>query len=61
VVTPELTAAQAVEGYLDHLRVERGVSPHTSAAYRRDLRRYLEFLSGKGIGDLEQVSPRVVA
>ncbi|HEY5785701.1 MAG TPA: site-specific tyrosine recombinase XerD [Microlunatus sp.] len=57
----ELTAAQAVEGYLDHLRVERGVSPHTSAAYRRDLRRYVEFLAGKGIGDLEQVSPQVVA
>ena len=57
----ELTAAQAVEGYLDHLRVERGVSPHTSAAYRRDLRRYVEFLAGKGIGDLDQVSPQVVA
>ncbi len=57
----ELTAAQAVEGYLDHLRVERGVSPHTSAAYRRDLRRYVEFLTGKGIRDLEQVSPPVVA
>jgi integrase/recombinase XerD len=61
VVASELTAAQAVEGYLDHLRVERGVSPHTSAAYRRDLRRYVDFLSGKGIGDLEQVSPPVVA
>ena len=61
MVATELTAAQAVEGYLDHLRVERGVSPHTSAAYRRDLRRYVEFLSGKGIGDLEQVSPLVVA
>jgi integrase/recombinase XerD len=61
VVATELTAAQAVEGYLDHLRVERGVSPHTSAAYRRDLRRYVEFLSSKGIGDLEQVSPLVVA
>ncbi len=57
----ELTAAQGVEGYLDHLRVERGVSPHTSAAYRRDLRRYLEFLAGKGIADLEQVTPSVVA
>jgi integrase/recombinase XerD len=57
----ELTAAQAVEGYLDHLRVERGVSPHTSAAYRRDLRRYVEFLTDKGIEDLEQVSPPVVA
>ncbi len=61
MVATELTAAQAVEGYLDHLRVERGVSPHTSAAYRRDLRRYVEFLSSKGIGDLEQVSPLVVA
>ena len=61
MVATELTAAQAVEGYLDHLRVERGVSPHTSAAYRRDLGRYVEFLSSKGIGDLEQVSPLVVA
>jgi integrase/recombinase XerD len=61
VAASELTAAQAVEGYLDHLRVERGVSPHTSAAYRRDLRRYVDFLSDKGIADLEQVSPQVVA
>jgi integrase/recombinase XerD len=61
VAATELTAAQAVEGYLDHLRVERGVSPHTSAAYRRDLRRYVEFLAGKGIRDLDQVSPQVVA
>lgn len=60
-VSAELSAAQAVDGYLDHLRVERGVSPHTSAAYRRDLRRYLEFLAEKGITDLEQVGPEVVA
>ena len=60
-MSAELTAAQAVEGYLDHLRVERGVSPHTSSAYRRDLRRYVEFLTSKGIRDLEQVSAPVVA
>ena len=28
---------RAVEGYLDHLRVERGLSPATIAAYRADL------------------------
>ena len=36
----------AVGSYLDHLRVERGVSPHTAAAYRRDLVRYADFLAG---------------
>jgi integrase/recombinase XerD len=46
----------AVRSYLDHLAVERGVSPHTSAAYRRDLNRYRRFLGGRGIDDLEHVS-----
>lgn len=32
--------------YLSVLRVERGLSPHTLAAYRRDLDQYLEFLHG---------------
>ena len=31
-----------VEALLDHLVVERGVSGHTAAAYRRDLRRYAD-------------------
>lgn len=38
-----------VRSFLDHLTVERGVSPHTAAAYRRDLRRYAQFLAGRGI------------
>ena len=32
--------------YLSVLRVERGLSPHTLAAYRRDLEQYLRFLDG---------------
>ena len=32
--------------YLSVLKVERGLSPHTLAAYRRDLDQYLEFLNG---------------
>ena len=50
----------AVGSYLDHLVVERGVSPHTSAAYRRDLHRYLDFLGSRGVQDLDQVSPALV-
>jgi integrase/recombinase XerD len=42
--------AQA-ERFLDHLVVERGLSPHTVAAYRRDLRRYTRFCAQKGIRD----------
>ena len=33
----EESAAQLLEGFLDSLRIERRASPHTLAAYRRDL------------------------
>lgn len=49
-VIPQRSPLQrAVDGWLDHLRVERGVSGHTVQAYRRDTTRYLSFLSGRGI------------
>lgn len=38
-----------IERFLDHLTVERGLSPNTVAAYRRDLARYRGFLVGRGI------------
>lgn len=41
-----------VVGYLAHLEVERGVSSHTAAAYRRDLRRYADYLAAAGVADL---------
>lgn len=40
-----------VRGYLDHLTVERGASPNTVGAYRRDLTRYTGFLAERGITD----------
>jgi integrase/recombinase XerD len=52
--------AEAIGAYLDHLRVERGASPHTVAAYRRDLARYAEFLAGRGIVELAAVSSREI-
>lgn len=47
--------------YLDHLRVERGLSPHTVEAYRRDLTRYLDSLRAEGVSHPAEVTPRRVA
>jgi integrase/recombinase XerD len=51
----------AVQAFLDHLSVERAVSAHTSAAYRRDLDRYAGYLAGQEVTDLDQVSPALIA
>ncbi len=45
-----------LQGYLDHLAIERGVAANTLSSYRRDLRRYAEHLTLRGIDDLTQVS-----
>ena len=45
-----------IRGFLDHLAVERGASPHTLAAYRRDLDRYRRHLGAAGVTDLASVS-----
>jgi integrase/recombinase XerD len=39
---------RAVQGYLDHLAIERGLASNTLSAYRRDLTRYTAFLAGRG-------------
>ncbi|MEB3023665.1 site-specific tyrosine recombinase XerD [[Mycobacterium] crassicus] len=44
-----------LQGYLDHLSIERGVAANTLSSYRRDLRRYSEHLLARGIGDLAAV------
>ncbi len=45
-----------IVSYMDHLTVERGLSPNTLASYRRDLRRYSDHLAGAGRDDLRQVT-----
>jgi len=47
--------AEGVEEYLVSLRVEKGLSQNTIAAYQRDLRQYLAFLGDSG-PDEEHVS-----
>lgn len=55
------TLAQAIEAYLDHLAVERGLASNTVSSYRRDLRRYDEFMQASGVDDLRQVGEPAIA
>lgn len=54
---------ETVETFLNYLAVERGVSPHTLAAYSNDLDQFLGFLqSGSaGCGNWNDVSPERLA
>ncbi len=40
---------EAVEWFLDHLKVERGASPHTCTAYANDLSIAVQFFSRRGL------------
>ena len=50
-----------VERFLDHLVVERGLSPHTIAAYRKDLTRYARHCQDQGIRDAGRGDDSVVS
>ena len=52
---------RAVDAYLRHVSIERGLSDNTVAAYRRDLGGYLEWLAERGITDSDAVTPALVA
>jgi integrase/recombinase XerD len=59
-VSDAAALSRAVRAYLDHLTVERGVAANTLASYRRDLRRYQEYLGAHGITGLDEVSETTV-
>jgi integrase/recombinase XerD len=50
------TLDDQIQGYLDHLTIERGVAANTLSSYRRDLRRYAEHLVSRGVDDLRKVT-----
>jgi integrase/recombinase XerD len=59
--SPAVSPTTALRGYLDHLSVERGLAANTITSYRRDLRRYAEYLAMAGREDLRTVTEQDVA
>lgn len=49
-----------MDAYLAHIEVERGLSAHTVAGYRRDLDRYLAFCAAGGVVHTAEVTPTLV-
>jgi integrase/recombinase XerD len=60
-MTTALTLDTQLQGYLDHLTIERGVAANTLSSYRRDLRRYTKHLSDRGIHALAEVGENDVS
>ncbi len=51
---------RAVDAYLRHITIERGLSAHTVAAYRRDLSGYVDWLTERGVVDSAEVTAALV-
>ena len=51
----------SLTSFLDHIRLERGLSENTVEAYGRDLCRYLGALSGSGMEDLSNISAGMIS
>lgn len=51
---------RALDSYLRHVTIERGLSVHTVSAYRRDLGAYVEWLGAEGVADTAEVTPAIV-
>jgi integrase/recombinase XerD len=58
---PSAALTFALNGYLDHLTVERGMAINTVLSYRRDLSRYLAHLTAAGVDRPEIITPQHVS
>lgn len=52
---------RALDAYLRHCTIERGLSEHTVAAYRRDLTGYVAWLGERDVVDSADATPALVA
>ncbi|MFT4147519.1 MAG: site-specific tyrosine recombinase XerD [Micrococcaceae bacterium] len=51
---------QAIQEFLVHLKVERGLAENTTKAYERDTKRYQEFLEHQGIVDTTKITQQEI-
>lgn len=49
-----------IDDFLSEIKIERGVSKHTSAAYQRDLTILYKWLAKRGLDDLDEITPSVL-
>ncbi|MGH2759685.1 MAG: site-specific tyrosine recombinase XerD [Actinomycetota bacterium] len=54
---PSAELRRGAESFEDYLRVERGASPRTIEAYRRDVKRYLSALARAGVTEVGEIQP----
>lgn len=52
----EMIAQEALAEYIIYLKIERGLSANTVTSYKRDIEKYLTFLTEKKITQLDEVS-----
>jgi len=55
-----ITFADAAQDFVRRIEVERGLSPHTVAAYERDLSQFAEFCEQLGAVDVADVKRRTI-
>lgn len=58
--TESLRSQFLLELYLDHLVLEKGLSPNSIQAYTRDVRDFLEYVRGRGIHDASRIERETV-
>lgn len=54
------TATSRITAFIDHLRVERNLSPHTALNYRRDLDAFAAYCGRNGVADWQGVDSQHV-
>src|SRR5438034_8959373 len=61
VTTPRVKIESALDLYLSHLRVERGLAPNTVAAYGTDLARFARFCEERGASEPAEIDRAAVS
>jgi tyrosine recombinase XerC len=60
MLSQEYLVHSHLRSYFDYLTAERGYSAHTIAAYRNDLKQFVEFLQQQGIESFDSVTKNIL-